>query len=158
MRDRYFPRAIADIRLWKWLPYDRACIRRPYWLHRTHPVRVQMLKSCRQIHLVCIPAVKFARRYIGRTIRACARHPECWGQSFQTHRVRYMSGKVTMMTAKIAACQVIMIRRSNHSKSGEPMTPFGPSSRSKKKPTTVGGKTIGMVRMTSQIPFTLRGR
>ena len=55
--------------------------------------------------------------------------------------------------AKIAEYQVIVRRKPNSSRTTEPMGPSGPIVFSRKKPTTVGGRTIGSVSRQSRTPL-----
>ena len=67
--------------------------------------------------------------------------------------MRYISGKVTIAVAKIAEYQVIVRRKPKSSITTEPIGPSGPIVFSRKKPTTVGGSTIGSVSRQSSTPF-----
>ena len=77
-----------------------------------------------------------------------------WSKPSKAPRtVRYISGKVTIAVAKIAEYQVIVRRKPNSSRTTEPMGPSGPIVFSRKKPTTVGGRTIGSVSRQSRTPL-----
>ena len=71
--------------------------------------------------------------------------------------MRYINGKDTIAVAKIAEYHVIVILKPYISRTQDPIGPKGPIVLSKKKPTTVGGSTIGSVKIQSRTPFTTPG-
>ena len=72
--------------------------------------------------------------------------------------VRYIRGNATRLVAKTAEYHVIVILMPKFSKKKEPTGPNGAIHRNRKKPITVGGKTIGKVRTQSTTPFNHLGR
>ena len=66
-----------------------------------------------------------------------------------------MREKETMVVAKIAEYHVMVILMPYQSKTLEPIGPRGPIVFRRKKPTTVGGRTMGRVRMQSRTPLTI---
>lgn len=67
--------------------------------------------------------------------------------------VRYIRGKLIMQTAITEAYHFIVTTSPKHSESHEPNALFGEITVSIKKPTTVGGKTSGIVKTVSHKPF-----
>lgn len=71
--------------------------------------------------------------------------------------VRYIKGKEIIVVVKTAEYHVIVILNPNFSRTSEPRGPYGPISFNIKKPTTVGGKTSGKVRIPSISPLSTLG-
>ena len=71
--------------------------------------------------------------------------------------VRYIRGKMTTMVAKMADHHVMTSLRPKVLSTHAPTMRFGPSTRKRRYPTTVGGSTSGSVRMTSSTPLRRRG-
>ena len=71
--------------------------------------------------------------------------------------VRYIRGKATTTVAKMADHQVMTSFVPNSDSTSCPTGRRGPSTRSSRYPTTVGGSTRGRVRITSRTPLTSRG-
>ena len=92
--------------------------------------------------------------YVLDSPSVCALYMRLWSKPSNAPRtVRYMSGNVTIAVANIAEYHVIVRRTPNISSTGAPTGPSGPMVMSRKKPTTVGGSTMGSVRMQSRTPF-----
>ena len=68
-----------------------------------------------------------------------------------------MSGKETMAVANIAEYHVMVILNPKRSRTLDPTGPIGPTVFKRKKPTTVGGRTIGRVSRQSSTPLITRG-
>jgi hypothetical protein len=64
-----------------------------------------------------------------------------------------MRGNVTMTVAKIAEYQLIVSLKPNRDITLAPTGPSGPMVFRRKKPTTVGGRTIGSVSTQSSAPL-----